>query len=893
MSNLINTAISGIRLNQTALSVTGNNIVNANTEGYSRQSVSQSTTISTRTAAGYLGTGVQVNDIYRNTEKHLVDQVVQDIGALSDYDTYLFNISQTNNLLASEQTSLANAMNGYFDALNEAVNDPGSLLGRQLLMSQTQQMVSSFEGVESRLLEQNLSVNKQMQAAAGAVTSLGQQIAELNQVIADAQGGGTGQSPNDLLDERDTLVRELSQYVNVSTIDREDGGMDVFIGQNQPLVVGAETQKLIAGPGNQDSSRYELFFSKGNSLQNITRQMAGGELGGLVRFRNEALDPALNSLGRIGLAITDGINQQNKLGMDLEGSLGGGVFADINKADVASERVRADSRNSPPYNKDMSITIDDLAALTTSDYELTFPGPGGQQYNIVRKSDGEVMEKGMLSEARPQEISIDGFTLHIDEGTFTAGDRFLLQPTRTGVGQMQMQITRSEEFAFASPLRIDTASGNQGGAELLSSQVISTDTAFFAKNGSFSPPLGIRFTSATTYDVLDYSNPANPVQLDPPLRNLPFVPGSQNPLLPTDPDGTTVSTDTAVAGLLQLASTNNGYPGEVITLETTDPDTGFIKQQSVTAAAGEEASVTARRLSALSGVSATAYTQTSLQDFTAGGPGEALQLTLNGVDITDPDFVLPGESVAQDVPVPLTADFLRDRINGNPDLAALGITAKSDGVKLSVFANTGIDLNFSVDGGGSLTVGDGADLITAPLPADPAVDFTVGGKMDVQLAANTELSSDISTGLFGASPTAQKNFLGIQISMTSGSGPDGQPKAGDTFTVSYNKNGSADSRNGAAMLALGSKSVLSEGNLTYQEAYGQLAEKLGILTSQARVNQSASESMLRQSMDAMQSVSGVNLEEEAARLIQLEQHYNASARLIGLARDLFDTLLNM
>jgi len=893
MSSLINTAISGIRLNQTALAVTGHNIVNANTEGYSRQSVSQSTTIAMRTPAGYLGTGVQVNDIYRNTEQFLVDQVVKDIGTLSDQDTYLFNISQTNNLLASEQTSLSRVMNDYFDALNEAVNDPGSLLGRQLLLSQTQEMVSGFEAVESRLQQQNLSVNKQMQAAAGAVSSLGQQIAELNQSIADSQGGGGSQNPNDLLDERDTLIRELSKYVNVSTISREDGGVDVFIGQNQPLVVGSSTQTLVAAPGNLDSSRFELYFSKAGQLQNITRQMQGGELGALVRFRSEALDPALNSLGQIGLALTDGINKQNQLGMDLEGSLGGSIFADINNAVVARDRVKADSRNAPPNNKDMSITIDNLSALTTSDYELTFPGPGGQQYSVVRKSDGEVMEKGMLSNARPQEISIDGFTLRIDQGTFSAGDRFLLQPTRTGVSQMQVQITRPEEFAFASPLRIDTASGNQGGAEVLGSQVISTDTPLFAKNGSFTPPLAIRFTSAATYDVLDNSNPAKPVQMVPPLTNLPFVPGSQNALLPSDPGGTTVSTVSTVAGVLQIGSTGNGYPGETLRLETTDPATGFITTKNVDAVAGEQASVTARKLSALNGVSATAYTQTTLQDFTTAGPGESLQLSLNGVDLTDPDFVLPGESVAQDVPDPLTADFLRDRINGNSDLAALGITAKSDGVKLSVFANTGIDLKFTVDGGGSLTVGAGADLVSAPLPGDPATDFTIGGKIDVQLAANTVLSSDISNGLFGASPKAKSNFLGVQINMTSGSGLEGQPKVGDTFAVNYNRNGSADSRNGAAMLALGSKAMLSDGNLTVQDAYGQLAEKLGILTSQTRVSQSASESMLRQSMDALQSVAGVNLEEEAARLIQLEQHYNASARLIGLARDLFDTLLNM
>lgn len=890
MSSLINTAISGIRLNQTALSVTGHNIVNANTEGYSRQSISQSTTIAINTSAGYLGTGVQVDDIYRNTEKFLVDQVATDIGALSDYDTYLFNISQTNNLLASEQTNISRYMNDFFDAMNEAVNDPGSLLGRQLLLSQTQEMVAGFQAVEERMIAQNTAVNKQMEAAAGAVTSLGEQIAKLNQSIADSQSGGSSQSPNDLLDQRDTLIREMARYVNVSTISREDGGVDVFIGQSQPLVVGSDTQRLVAAPGNLDASRYELYFAKSTGLQNVSRQITGGELGGLARFRSEALDPALNALGQIGLALTDAVNKQNELGVDLEGSLGGSIFRDINDPVVAANRIKSDNRNAPPNDKVMSLNITDMSALTTSDYELVFPGPGGQQYNLVRLSDGEMVNKGMLGAAMPQEIKADGFTLRIDQGTFDAGDRFLLQPTRTGVGQMGVQLTRPEEFAFASPLRIDTAGSNQGGVQVLGSDVLSVETPFFASEGNFSPPIAVRFTSATTYDILNYSDPANPVQMDPPLRNLPFIPGAQNSLLPSDPGGTTVSSLPAVSAV-QPDSTVNGLLAESLSIETTDPETGFIRQQPLNVAVNEQASDTARRLSSLDGVTATAYTEVSLSGFADGPANEPLLLSLNGQDLMDPDFVLPGESTPRPVPSEPDADFLRDRINNNAELAKLGISARSDGIKLTVFATSGVDLNFTVEGVGALTAG--TELVSRAAAADPATEFTKGGQIDVQLAANTVLVSNQPAGRFGANPVGEKNFLGIQLSMTSGSGTDGRPRAGDSFLISYNANGSADSRNGAAMLALNSETGLSGGNLSFQDAYGQLAEKLGILTSQARVNQGASESMLRQSMDAMQSVSGVNLEEEAARLIQLEQHYNASARLIGLARELFDTLLNM
>ena len=890
MSSLINTAITGIRLNQTALAVTGHNIVNANTEGYSRQSIAQSTNIAINTPAGYLGTGVQVDNIYRNTEKFLVDQVASDIGALSDFDTYLFNISQTNNLLASEQTNISRYMNDFFDAMNEAVNDPGSLLGRQLLLSQTQEMVAGFQAVESRMIAQNTAVNKQMEAAAGAVTSLGEQIAKLNQTIADAQGGGSSQSPNDLLDQRDTLIREMARYVNVTTISREDGGVDVFIGQSQPLVVGSDTQQLVAAPGNLDASRFELYFAKSTGLQNVGRQITGGELGGLSRFRSEALDPALNALGQIGLALTDAVNKQNELGVDLEGSLGGSIFRDINDPVVAANRVKSDNRNAPPNDKVMSLNITDMSALTTSDYELVFPGPGGQQYNLVRLSDGEMVNKGMLGAAMPQEIKADGFTLRIEKGTFDAGDRFLLQPTRTGVGQMGVQLTRPEEFAFASPLRIDTAGSNQGGVQVLGSEVLSVETPFFANEGNFKPPIAVRFTSATTYDILNYSDPAKPVQMDPPLRNLPFIPGAQNSLLPSDPDGTSVSSLPAVSAV-QPDSTVNGFLAENLSIETTNPETGFIRQQPLSVAINEQASDTARRLSSLDGVTATAYTEVSLSGFADGPADEPLLLSLNGQDLMDPDFVLPGESAPRPVPSEPNADFLRDRINNNAELAKLGISARSDGSNLTVFATSGIDLKFTVEGVGSLTAG--AELVSRTDAADPTTEFTKGGQIDVQLAANTVLVSNQPAGRFGANPVGDSNFLGIQLSMTSGSGADGRPGVGDTFMISYNKNGSADSRNGAAMLALNSDTSLSGGNLSFQDAYGQLAEKLGILTSQARVNQSASESMLRQSMDAMQSVSGVNLEEEAARLIQLEQHYNASARLIGLARELFDTLLNM
>ncbi|MDP2127868.1 MAG: flagellar hook-associated protein FlgK [Pseudohongiella sp.] len=888
MSSLINTAITGIRLNQTALSVTGHNIVNANTEGYSRQSIIQSTNPAMRTAAGYLGAGVRINDIYRHTEKYLVDQVVRDISVLSDSDTYLFNVSQVNNLLAADQTNLSKYVNQFFSAVNESVNDPGSLLGRQLLMTQSTQLTAAFKAVDSRLNAQNDAVNKQLVGITANVTSLAGRIAELNRVIGDASQ--SGKQPNDLLDQLDLVVRELSKYVSVSTVSRNEGGLNVFIGQGQPLVVGTAIQKMTAVPGLTDASRYDLVFVSPQGNQVVNNLMTGGEMGALLRFRKEALDPAIGSMGLLATAIAFEVNQQNKLGMDLEGSLGGLVFADVNGTLASRDRVRASFNNAPPADRNLNVTIESVGDLKNSDYELLFQG-GSRNYTLIRQSDGKVVSEGILGTAFPQSIKVDGFSLNLEGGSFQSGDRFLIQPTKRGAAQMQVQITRPEEFAFASAVRVESSVSNQGGAKLLGSVVSSVDTPLFSKQGALSPPMMIRFTSATTYDILDYSDPARPVPLNPPLTNLSFTPGAQNNMFPSDTGGTTVSSSGSAVALLQVGAATNGYPGEALRFQTSDPETGFIKEQGLTLLPNETAASMARRLSGLSGVTAQAYTSTVLSNFQEGD--EPLQLSLNGVDLTDPTWVPPGAAEPEIVPSPLTADFLRDRINRMPTLQAQGITASSDGVNLRIFATSGVDLAFKVAGEGALSAGDPAALITRADAADPADNFTIGGKVDIQLAANTEMFSNRNDGVFGPAPAGQPNYRGIQVSMTSGTGIDGAARAGDSFVIAYNTNGTADSRNGASILALNTRETLSGGNLTYQAAYGQLAEKLGIFTSQARVNQSAGESMLRQSMDAMLSVSGVNLEEEAARLIQLEQHYNASARLITLARDLFDTLLKM
>lgn len=880
--SLISTAISGMRISQLGLSTTGHNIVNAGTEGFSRQSVSSVSAQPIQTGVGFIGNGAIASEVFRNTEKFLVDQVNTDISALSDIDIYLSNISQLDNLFAGDQTNLSLSINKFFDAFNEAANDPSSLLGRQLLLTESRLLTSNFKQLETRLLDQNQTINKQLDTIASDINGLGVQIAELNRSISSTFSSARGQQPNDLLDKRDQLLRDLSRLVDISTVDRDNGTIDVSIGQGQPLVSGVTSRTLVSIPGAADPARRELAFVSGNNTEAVGQLLTGGEIGGLRRFREEALDTAFNSLGRIALGVIDAVNQQHQLGVDLEGNLGKALFTDINSSSAIRDRVREFDGNSPSANRSITVAIEDIGQLAASDYEIQFSGPSGR-FSVLRISDGKIIAQDQLGSGLPHEINVDGMKITLESGSFQNGDRFLIQPSRGASSNMQLLISRPEEFALAGPLLTRAADGNLGEGVISAGQTTSVDTAFFNKTtGSLSPPVIIRFTSATTYDVLDNSDPANPKPLVPPLMNQVFVPGSSQAVFPDDPGGTTISSTGLAVAQLQPGATDNGYPGELLTIQKTDPVTGFITEQQLTVAANQSAASIAAQLTALTGVKASASSAMTLSGFTSGSGGEALSLSLNGVAL--------GTGVA---PNPLTADFLRDRINTSEALKAQGIRATSDGGSLKIVSSTGVDLTLSLDDAdGSVMVSSPATVLPVQLSGAPADQLTVGGSIDVQLAADMVLSSNSNAGIFTVQPEARSNFTGYQVTLGSGIG-QGAPRAGDSFTIDFNRTGSADNRNGLAILRLSTAPVLSNGNLSYQAAYGQMVEELGILTNQASLSQSAGSSLLRQSMNALQSVSGVNIEEEAARLIELEQQFNASARLIGLARDLFDTLLNM
>ncbi len=883
--SLINIGVSGLLAHQTAINTTGHNITNANVEGYSRQDVLFETTPPQFRGGGYIGRGVEVETIRRITNEFITQQLWLDTASFNQLDTVASQAAQLDALVANETTGLGDVFNSFFGAMQAAIDSPTSVPARQLVLSEAERLATRFNSLQARLDSLSANVNSQLRALAPQVSQIAQNIASLNDQIIKSRSVSSEDEPNDLLDQREEALRQLSELVSFTTSVQDGDIINVFVGGGQALVLGANANDVVAVDNVFDRSRTELVIGGVNTAQVATGSFSGGKIGGLVEFRDSLLDGVTGRIGVLALGLAQTINDQHRSGVDLNGSIGLDFFSPINTETAMLQRVTYAADNALPDDRLLAVSVDDAAQLSGSDYQFSLSGNGPFTYTLLRLSDGQVVETGVVAGVFPQSVTTEqGFSIDLRAGSFQAGDRFLIRPSRFSAANLGAEITDPASLALGAPIVAGAQLTNTGTGNITQGRVINvgdielSNLPAFSSSGELSPPLLVRFTSATTYDVLDNSDPLNPQQLSPPLRNQPFTPGTANALLPFDPDAryvTTTGTATTTGQLGVIGTVSNGYLGETITVQGVDPVTGSNVSGSVNLLAGESAAIAASRINTLSGVSATANTDVTL-NINDNGNAQPLLVRLNGVDLTDASLGAP--------PVPVTADFLAGRINQL--FAGSGISATSIGGQLQVRSANGDDLafeQFGVDAGDSVQAVNinGSPVLST---ASAGQELVVGGTVDVVLDGNFNLLS--SGGIFtNPSPVPMPVYLGYQVDIS------GVPNVGDEFTIDFNSAGPGDNRNGLALAALQTADILGGGSSSILDFYGQLVAEVGASTSAAQIDSDAAQSLLSQTTARRDSVSGVNLDEEAARLLKFEQGYNASARVIAVARELFDTLL--
>ncbi|MFI7857185.1 flagellar hook-associated protein FlgK [Pseudomonas promysalinigenes] len=455
MASLINIGMSGLGAAQSGMYTLGNNIANADVDSYSRQQNVQKTKGAQQVGQVFIGSGTTLADVRRVYNAFLENQLRTTTSLSSDASSYLSQITPLDTALSSSDTGITAALQSFFSAMQDAAAKPTEDASRQLLLTSAQSLAKRFNTLSAQFNQQNSDINANMASIADKVNALTKSIADLNAQISKMTA--INGQPNDLLDQRDGAVRELSSLIGADVVEQKNGNYDVYLKNGQALVLGNTTQTIGVEPSASDPTRMSLILNRGSTKMDITNSTTGGELGGLIRYRKETLDPALNELGRVALVVADAINSQLAQGIDKNGDFGATLFSDINSAAAIAQRSIARSGNSAGSGN-LDVTIKDTGKLTTSDYQVTFTSD--KQYTVRKLPDGTDMGSYSLDDD-PAPV-IDGFSLALNGGALSAGDSFKITPTRNAAAGIDTVLTDPKRLALAAPLTATSGSGNRG-----------------------------------------------------------------------------------------------------------------------------------------------------------------------------------------------------------------------------------------------------------------------------------------------------------------------------------------------------------------------------------------------------------------------------------------------
>jgi flagellar hook-associated protein 1 FlgK len=362
MASIINTGISALNAFKRQMETTGHNIANVNTEGYSRQRVDLATRPPQISSQGFVGSGIDVSDIRRSYDNYLALRVRDYTASYEEFAVYEQRARQIDNVIADASAGIDGIMQQFFAAVNDVADDPTSIEARSMVLNRATQLSDRFNALDNWFSDIRNRLNQDLQREVNEINSLAQSLVEVNARIGSLNGLPDG-IPPDILDERDKLIDELSHYTNVSTVPQGDGTMSVFIGTGQALVVGVARNNLLVPKHPQAEDQAELAIQQaGGGVVTVTRQMAGGSLGGLLRFRDEVLDESHNALGRVAIGLASAFNDEHRTGMDLDGDLGRDFFATLGRPEVLAQQG----------NPAVSATFTTIDELTTHEYQVNY-----------------------------------------------------------------------------------------------------------------------------------------------------------------------------------------------------------------------------------------------------------------------------------------------------------------------------------------------------------------------------------------------------------------------------------------------------------------------------------------------------------------------------------------
>ncbi|MZH02404.1 MAG: flagellar hook-associated protein FlgK [Nitrospinae bacterium] len=410
--SVLNTAKLGLLSQQLAIEVTGQNIANVQTEGYSRQEVNFEATNPRSFSLGQLGTGVRVAGIERSHDEFLFSQILGEGDTLGRYQVRK-DVFEQLELLLSEGNgqSLNGSLSSFFNGVQDVASNPTGLPERSSLIAEAQSLASVFNNLGESLFQIQQNLDSAISVEVAKINSLAEEVAALNKSIHANEP--TTFSANDLRDKRDQKVKELSELIDLNFVDEQDGQISLTLDDGTPLVLQSTAFSLETTINGNNKSFLDVNIqdAAGNNT-NITSSITGGTIKGYLDMRDIEVEAVKDKLDRLAAGFIQEFNKIHQQGFGIDGSTGNNFF------NATSTTVVSNVNNTGSAT--MTATNGDPSNISIDKYELTFTG--SNSFSLQNLTTGASSGTFTFTSGSTFNLA-NGFAVTIS-GTPAVGDSF-------------------------------------------------------------------------------------------------------------------------------------------------------------------------------------------------------------------------------------------------------------------------------------------------------------------------------------------------------------------------------------------------------------------------------------------------------------------------------------
>ena len=461
--------------NQTAINVSGNNIANINTPGYSRQAAVFRPT-NPVTYGTVLGTGVEVTQVKQAQNKFLTEQLVEKYENMGKYTSLSMGLHEVEAIIDDQSgQGLNTALSNFFSSWQTLSQNPQGISERTELASCSDNLAAVFTRTNTDLTNMQDSLDTEIGTIVTEINGLADDIAAVNaEVKAQEIDGET--TANDMRDKRTALLNELAEYIDINFFETTGGEITVLVAGGKPLIEGSSTSDLVTEANSVTGFLDIKFEDDSGNTATITDDIASGKLAGIIQLRDTTIHGYLGDLDKLALTLIDQINTQHALGDDLDGTDGGAFF------DAVAPTVADGSSNTGAGTISLDSTpYSDTSVVTRDSYRLTITADN--TYSVTNLNTGSVLSTGnTFTPGTEFTVPDTGINVTIT-GAEAVGDTFDISPPKAAANIAFSSTISADVRKIAAALDGEAAGSNTNAlaiADLDSSQVLSSSSATFA-----------------------------------------------------------------------------------------------------------------------------------------------------------------------------------------------------------------------------------------------------------------------------------------------------------------------------------------------------------------------------------------------------------------------------